>query len=251
MENEQKKIELANLMTYDEFVAIELFNLQDKNFILKIDKEKNVIIIEYCANFSYECNNNSMLIVQDIADVNVRGMTKNNPGNCYYVVNFHDIKRRFLNINSLLERTPYEIPPNLCEIKRKIDNNLKDMCAKESTILDGDEREFETAQSICEKYEYYHVLYNDEVFYYYMAYNKAAICVIDGIDKYRGCRYEQSILEEVIRVRAKCGIKIILKLWDLDSGFECLSSNLHDLIIDGKVELQLSNIMKIGLSCRC
>ena len=40
MENEQKKIELANLMTYDQFVAIELLNLQDKNIILKIDKEK-------------------------------------------------------------------------------------------------------------------------------------------------------------------------------------------------------------------
>ena len=42
MENEQKKIELANLMTYDQFVAIELLNLQDTFIACGVDFLKKI-----------------------------------------------------------------------------------------------------------------------------------------------------------------------------------------------------------------
>ena len=236
-----------DLMTYDDFVAIELLNVQDENTILKMDKISNVIIIEYCSKYSYNYSKRIMLIVKKYNDIDVKIKKIIHTDTNYSVACFDDTKRRMSNIQTLLVRNPYDIPPNLSKLKKLIDKEVMEKDYQSMDLIEN-KKEFERAEKICDEYIYYHIMYNSKLAFYYFIHNKALIYVIDGIDKYRGCSKEQKILVDVIRFRVECGKKCILRLWDLDSGFEELSSGLMDLIEDGKVEIHYYNYMKLGLS---
>ncbi len=250
MEFDEEIGKLADMMTYDEFVSLEISDLQHEGSkIVGIDKIDNVTIIEFWAYCIHERVSKWMFVVQNSADINMNEIQERYGYDC--LLSVFDDKESIKNlVYSLLECSRCWIPPAAYSFKEKLDILVKDFddvvkqvaFRKKVLIYNTATDEHPVvmwARNIVDKYYDNLANNNYEKYFYYLVYGCSIVYEIVELEVYRGCYNEQRILADAIRTMTNFGKKIILILWDLDLGFERLSSDLEDLITNGKVELNL------------
>jgi len=247
-EYERNLSEMAYMMTYNEFIACVFFDLDSGDKIVGIDIVDNVLRIDYWQYCIHERGTKIKFISRYTTDVNEKDIQEKY-GFDYDLNVFDNIDTRKYYIELLLYCSKDKIPPCLQRIKNKIDTALKELLWEKRMLMEyGHFNDYEILSADMIVDNYYNNLENDsfgELFYWCVR-PTLEKCIVCGINEYRGRYKEQKIIANAIRCLSKYGKKCRLELWDLDSGFEELSSRLKELIKIGKVILALQRYKRVN-----
>ena len=218
-----RKVEdIASILTFDDFLSLCLRGYGD---ISSISYVEGILIIErWVDDFSYL---HKCFILKN--KVSINQLFEMAGSNSFSVYSYDNMDDRILLLSDLHRLDEEHTPPNLIELKILVD---KAFDPYDSLLLYDDEycNSLVDAKFLFEKFEFYfginQLTHFEDVFISQMEHGTMTI---SGIDAFRGCKKEQSALAWIVRRYCHHGKKCILELWDIDSGFETLSTELKDL----------------------
>lgn len=227
-------LEYAQKVSYDEFVALSLFSLQEEGFYPeKIWVEDHIIFVGMY-----------------VADERILVALLPKDSSADYAASLEDgLKEKYPEYKEILIECYFErkcteglwllclshketIPPGLLELKKNCERIVKPLTLldrladRKPTLNDGTVTEF--AESIWRRYDFWYEKEALDCFYTSYLYPDFNRIEIDGINGLRGDWNRQHSVAEAVKCLCRAGAKVTLQVWDLDSGFETLREELRD-----------------------
>ena len=236
--------EYARNVSYDEYVGLALFALQEAGFYPeKIWGEDHIILVGM-----YGADERILVALlpedgsTDLAAPLENELRKKYPEYKEICIECYAEKRCAESLWLLCLTRKENVPPGLLKLKKTCERVVKPLTLLDRltdrgpTLNDGTVLEF--AERIWRSYEFWYEKEALDCFYtayLYPVFNRSEI---EGADGLRGDRTKQHSMAEAVKCLCRAGVKVTLRVWDLDSGFETLCEELRDLLESNAVYVE-------------